>query len=261
MRLLIANANTSKQVTEMVASAAYGFASPGTELRFTTAEFGARIIASRTEIAIAHHAILDSIARYGEDCDGVLVAASYDCGLSAARELTGKPVTALTEASLLAAVTVGARIGLVIWGKGAPAVYHEVIEFYGLGHRICGTLRLDVAPPDDPESAARLDAEAVKAARTLIDEREADVILLLGAVFAGRSLAIEEQVDAPVLDGVRCAIPLLEALVRVRSKPPLRGSFAVPQNRENVGLSPELTRRLSKAAGGNNGARRARARS
>jgi len=245
MRLLIANANTSEQVTAIVVDAARRFASPGTELAFATAEFGARIIASRTENAIAQHAILDLIARHGDDCDGVLIAASYDCGLRAAREMLGKPVAALTEASLLAAMTMGSRIGLVIWGQGAAAVYHEVIDLHGLGSRICGTRRLDMASPEDPESAARLDDAAVDASRSLIDQHEADVILLLGAVFAGRSLTIEKRVEVPVLDGVRCGIPLLEAMVRIGPRPPLRGSFAMPLGRENSRLSADLSRRLA----------------
>jgi allantoin racemase len=253
MRLLIANANTSKQVTTIVAEASREFALPGTELISATAEFGAKIIASRTENAIAQHAILDLVARHADDCDGVLIAASYDCGLRAAREMLGKPVTALTEASLLAALTVGSRVGLVIWGEGAAAVYLEVIDSYGLGGRICGTRRLDMAPPEDADSAARLDSAAAEASRFLVNQHEADVILLLGAVFAGRSPAIEERVEVPVLDGARCGIPLLEAMVRIGATPPLKGSFAMARGRETRGLSSLLSQSLSRTTHGSPG--------
>jgi allantoin racemase len=39
--------------------------------------------------------------------------------------------------------------------------------------------------------------------------------VLLGAVMAGAARRIEERVPVPVLDGMRAAIPLAEALVRV----------------------------------------------
>lgn len=245
MNLLIVNANTSEAVTSLVACAARGFVSPGTTLTVATAHFGARIIASRTEAAIAQHAVLDLLARHGDACDGALIAASYDSGLFAAREFLGKPVAGLTEASLLAASTLGARIGLVIWGKGAFAVYHEMIEAYGLAKRICGTVRLDVAPAEGPADAERFEQAAAEAARSLVQTQEADVIVLVGAVFAGRSPAIEFRVGAPVLDGVRCGVPLLEALVRMAPARPSRGSFALPPGRETSGLSPDLQRRLT----------------
>ena len=250
MKLLIANANTSTRVTEIVGEAAREVALPGTQLKLATAEFGARIIASRTEIAIAQHAILDTIARHGEDCDGILVAASYDCGVRAARELTGKPVMGLTEASLLAAMTVGSRIGLIIWGKGAPALHHEVIDSYGFAENVCGTHRVDLPALATGEDAVRLDAATVDISRILVDRHDAEVILLLGAMFSGRSLRVEQDVGVPVLDGVRCAIPLLEAMVRIRPKAPREGSFFVPPERENCGLSPALAQALKLAASG-----------
>jgi Asp/Glu/hydantoin racemase len=158
-------------------------------------------------------------------------------------------VVALTEASLLAAMTVGERIGLVIWGKGAAALHHEVIDSYGFAGRICGTRRLDFSPPETTRDADELDAATVEASRALVDQHEADVVLLLGAMFSGRSFLIEEQVDAPVLDGVRCAVPLLEAMVRIRPKRSVGGSYVLPRGRECCGLSPDLERHLSGADG------------
>jgi hypothetical protein len=60
---------------------------------------------------------------------------------------------------------------------------------------------------------------------------------------------IQEQVGAPVLDGVRCAIPLLEAMVRIMPKPLVGGSYVLPRGRECCGLSPELQSQLSRGNG------------
>lgn len=100
MRLLIVNANTSQRVTDIVADVAKGLCSPGTELRFATGTFGASVIASRTENAVAAHSTVDLVARHAGGCDGVLIAVSYDSGLRAARELLGVPVVGITEAAL-----------------------------------------------------------------------------------------------------------------------------------------------------------------
>ena len=39
----------------------------------------------------------------------------------------------------------------------------------------------------------------------------------VGAVFGGRSLDIERRLPVPVLDGVRCAAPMIEALISIRA--------------------------------------------
>ncbi|EWY40813.1 hypothetical protein N825_33325 [Skermanella stibiiresistens SB22] len=250
MRLLIVNSNTSAAVTEIVALSAKRFASADTDLDFATGLFGARVIASRTENTIAGHATLDLVARHADGCDGVMIAVSYDSGLRAARELLDVPVLALTEASLLAALTLGTRIGLVIWGQGATAVYMELIDTYGLGGRICGTRRVDCPVPETPTLRMAMDDAVIAAGQDLIDHADAEVIVLMGAVLSGRSLDLQDRLPVPVLDGMRCGIPLLEAMVRIGAKPAVSGSYAIPGGRASEGLSPELGERLKRTRRG-----------
>jgi allantoin racemase len=176
-----------------------------------------------------------------------MIAVSYDSGLRAARELTGQPVLALTEASLLTALTLGTRVGLVIWGRGATSLYLEIIESYGLGSRICGTRRVDHPVPDGPSSEKGLDEAVVVAATELVEHHDAEVVVLMGAVLAGRSALIEQRLPVPVLDGIRCGMPMLEAMVRIAPRPAARGSYAFPGGRASTGLSDELRDQLFKA--------------
>jgi allantoin racemase len=241
MRLLIINSNTSAAVTDVVAAASQRFASPGTELAFATGSFGAQVIASRTENAIAQHATVDLVAQHAGGCDGVLIAVSYDSGLRAARELLQVPVLAMTEASILAAMTLGSRIGLVVWGQGATELYREVIDSYGVGSRICGARRVNRPMPTDAASRSDLDAALIAAAEDLVEADEAEVIVLVGAVLAGRSCDLEQRLPVPVIDGIRCGVPMLEAMVRIGAKTPARGSYVTPYQRNSRGLSPALT--------------------
>lgn len=244
MRLLIVNSNISDEVTEIVASAAERFKSPGTDLQFATGTFGARVIATRAENAIASHSTLDLVAKHAGGCDGILIAVSYDCGLRAARELTGLPVLALTESALLAALMLGTRIGLVIWGAGATGLYLELVDSYGLGTRVCGARRIDMPIPTNPSSRAGLEDAIVRAGRELVEQNAAEVIVLVGAVLSGSSLDLEDRLPVPVLDGMRCGIPMLEAMVRIGARGPQTGSYALPGERESRGLSSELEERL-----------------
>src|SRR4051812_47582906 len=132
MRLLVVNANTSESVTEAVAAEARRVAAPGTEILPVTGAFGARVITTRAENAVAEHALLDALARHQGAFDAVLIAVSYDTGLRAARELMPVPVVGMTEAALFAAAMLGGRFGLVTFGKGTLPLYRDTVELHGL---------------------------------------------------------------------------------------------------------------------------------
>ena len=147
MRLLIANPNTSEFVTAKVAAAARAAARPGTEIVAATGRFGAHVIGTRTELAIAEHAAVELIAEHAPGCDAVVMAASYDVALAAAREMLAIPVVGITEAALLTACMLGGRIGVVVFGTRVLPVYQELVARHGLTARVAGWRVVDSAAP------------------------------------------------------------------------------------------------------------------
>jgi allantoin racemase len=240
MRLLVLNANTSSFVTDKVAAAARAAAAEGTEIVAVTADCGARIIATRTELAIAGHATVDLLARHAGGCDAVVIAVSYDVALAAAREMLDVPVVGITEAALLTACMLGGRIGVVVWGARVLPIYQELIASYGLSGRIAGWRALESAAPYAAGDQSAADALAIAAAQELIARDGAEVIVLTGAVMAGVPQRLQDRIDVPVLDGVSCAVRQAELLVRSRLPKARTGSYAAPGARESVGLSPAL---------------------
>src|SRR3712207_3329710 len=100
MRILLINGNTTPFVTETAAAEARRSCRADTEITAVTATFGAAIIATRVEHAIAEHAMVELAARHAGESEAVLVAVSYDTGLRALRELLPVPVVGMTEAAL-----------------------------------------------------------------------------------------------------------------------------------------------------------------
>jgi allantoin racemase len=246
MRLLVLNANTSDFVTETVGTAARTFASPGTEIVLATGAFGARVITSRSEHAIAEHAAIDILARQADGCDGILVAVSYDTAVRAAREFTGLPVLGITEAALMAAMACGTRIGLVTFGKRVTTLYRELIAAHGWSSRLCGIRTIESGAPYAAGDQGEVDREIVAAALGLVARDDAEAIVLAGAVMAGRSRSLEAQVPVPLLDGVRCGVPMLEAMVRIGPRRPQAGSYAPVEGRETANLSSEIATALAR---------------
>jgi allantoin racemase len=246
MRILVLNANTTAFVTETAAAEGRHVASPGTEIVPVTADFGAAIVATRTEHAIAEHAAVELAARHAPGCDALVIAVSYDTGLKALREMLPVPVVGMTEAALLTACMLGGKIGLIGFGRRVWPIYRELVEGYGLAGRIAGSRVLENTSAYKPGDYSALDAELVATAQDLIEKDGAESIILLGAVMAGASRRIEARVPVPVLDGMRCAIPQAEALVRIAARKPTTGSYALPGERAVSGLSDALTRYFTK---------------
>ena len=209
MRLLLINANTTEAVTLLCADVARRVASVGTEIVPLTGRFGAAIIESRAENAIAAHTLLELVAEHRGQADAALIAVSYDTALLPAREIAGFPVLGITQASLSVANLLGSHIGMVTFGT--PGLYRELADGYGFGPRIAG---IEVIAAD--ARAAYADpggVEAIVAASaSKLENAGADVVVLCGAAMSGMAAAIEGKMSVPVLDGVTCGVPLCEML-------------------------------------------------
>jgi allantoin racemase len=238
LRLLVANPNTTPEVTEICARAARAAAAPGTEIVPITGRFGARIVNSRAENAIAAHAMLEMLAQNIDGADAVLLAVSYDTALLAAREVLAVPVVGMTEASMHAACLLGTRFGLVTFGT--PFIYHELVAQAGLGGRLAGIRAITASAVDAYSNPDAVDALVAEAAGALVAESGAEVVVLCGAAMAGMPGRITERVPVPVIDGIASGVGLCEMLVRLRPAKARIGSLAHPGARATIGLSPAL---------------------
>lgn len=244
MRLLLANPNTTQAVTDTIAAAARAAASPGTEIVPATARFGARVIGTRAEMAIAEHGSLDTLAREAGGCDAAIIGASVDSGLRAAREMLAVPVLGLTESALHVACLTGSRFGTVTLSRRSAYPLREMIEGYGLISR-CGGMRLvDVGPLDLLASPDRVGALIAEQAVALVETDMVDVVVLIGAVMADMPGRVQPRVAVPVIEGVACAVTLAEALARLRLPKPRAGSYAALPARELAGIDPALAERF-----------------
>lgn len=250
MRLLLANPNTTEAVTDTIAAAARAAAAPGTEIVAATARFGARVIGTRSEMAIAEHAALDLLARESPGCDAAIIGASIDSGLRAAREMLAMPVLGLTESALHVACLTGGRFGTVTLSRRSAYPLREMLEGYGLAGR-CGGMRVVAASPLDllaaPERVADL---IVGAAERLVAEDMVDCVVLIGAVMAPMPARVQPRLPVPVIEGVRCAVALAEALVRLALPKPRDGGYAALPPRDVIGLDPALAARFGADEGG-----------
>lgn len=231
MKLLVANPNTTQPITDLIAEAARRVASPGTTIKAVTGGFGAAVIGSRMEMVIGDYAALDLVARELEGCDAVVIGASIDSGLRAVRQMAPVPVIGMTEAVLHTACLTAGRFGLVVSSARVAGVMQEMVAGYGLSSRLAGIRWLGTEAQNimaDPETAS---TAIVEASDTLVSVDLAEVVVLIGAVMANIPARVQERIAVPVLEGITCAVPMAEALVRMKIPKPRGGSFAQPAGR------------------------------
>ena len=244
MRLLLLNPNTSGFVTERVAAQARRCAQPGTEIVAVGAAFGARVITTRSEQAIAEHATLDALARHADGCDAVVLAVSYDTALRAAREMLPMPVVGITEAALLTACMLGTRTGAVVFGRRVLPLYQEIALLHGQSTRIAGWRALESDAPYGDGDQTAVDQLVLDAIADLVARDGCEVVVLAGAVMADVPRRLQARAEVPLLEGVSCAVAQAEMLVRLGCPKARTGSLAALPARELVGVSPELQARF-----------------
>lgn len=227
MRILIINPNTTHSMTEKVATAARRVVPPDTEIIARTSAHGPVSIEGYYDEALSLAGLLHEIRRE-PDIDGVVIACFDDTGLDAARCLTDRPVVGIGEAGYRMAAMLSNRFSVVTTlSRSVPALEHNLLR-YGL-ERQCASVRASDVPVLElehgkPEAMARIEAEIQKAIE--IDHAEAIVLGCAGMTDLASGLAAKYQM--PVLDGVACAVALVESMARVGLRTTRKGGYAPP---------------------------------
>lgn len=215
MNLLLVNSNSTASITELVRTGAEKKAGEATRIVALTAESGPPAIQNADDVAVAAAATRGVIVSYAGPVDGAIIACFSDPGLMEIRREVSFPVIGIAEAALFTAAMRGARFSIVTVAPSSVPGIEKLVADYGLAHRLGGVHALDrgvIESHGDPRGTALALAELANA---VIKPDNVDVIILGGAIAAGEMEEIVSSlVDAPVLEGVGCAVRLAEALCR-----------------------------------------------
>lgn len=243
MKILVANPNTTRSVTERLVAAARPAAAPGTEITGLTASRGVPYIASRAEAQIGGAVLLEMLAEHADGHDAAIVAAFGDPGLGGARELFAIPVVGLAEAAMVTALMLGQRFAVVTFALALEAWYEETVRAYGLQMRSAGVFcadrpfsSLEAVPEEMEEHLVALAERAVASG--------ADTVILGGAPIAGLAGRLKDRIPVPVVDPIVAAVKQAEALVALGARKPVAGTFRYPAPKPSSGLAEALALRI-----------------
>jgi allantoin racemase len=236
MRILVINPNTTSSMTATIGRAARAVAAPGTLVEAVNPADGPASIEGYYDEAYSVPGLLAEI-RKGEAAgfDGHMIACFDDTGLDAARSLATGPVIGIGEAAFHCASLIAGRFSVITTlSRSVPAIEHNLTR-YGLSAR-CARVRASEVPvlaleDETSDARAKISAEIEAAKR---DDR-CEAIVLGCAGMAGLVAELSERHAIPVLDGVVCAVKLLEALVGLGLRTSKIGGYASPLPKSYAG--------------------------
>lgn len=237
-RILVVNPNTTDAVTHSYVDAITAISPPGVTFKGVTGTFGAKIVTVEAENTIAAYGTLALIAEHVVDFDAVILAISFDSGLSAAQSILPLPVVGISCAALHAAAQGGRAVGVIFFGEKSRALYESLIQTYGVTPVGCVAIEIDSV--DDYLTPSSQDASVVKAATELV-AAGAQSIAILGTAIVGMATRLQPDAAVPLYDGLEA---LSETLRQIEDAPKVNVDLHLPVGPyEN--LSPDLTRLLA----------------
>lgn len=228
MKIYVINGNTNTLVSQEINNAAQEAVFSGTEIITITPEMGPSTIEGYMDGQISAIGVCEMIAKYHREADAFVLACFSDPGLYPARELTQKPIVGIAEASMVTAVQLGHLFSLLTPLRRLKPVLRGLVHQYGFMERLASIRHVDFSVADlagsDNEHMDAFSAAGTKA----IDEDDAEVLILSGAVLSGKEKKLTEQLNVPVLDPVKCAVAQAQALVQLGLETSHHGGFSKP---------------------------------
>lgn len=210
-RILVINPNSSEAVTAAIDAACAPLRlAHGPEITVDRLAEGPIGIASQQD---ADSVILPLAAWVKRDtADAFVLACFSDPGIHSVREAAGgRPVMGIAEWGLLRALTLGERFGIIALSPASIRRQQRYVRQMGLDGRYVGSIAVDAMAADTASPAMR--DRLIAAAQRLVEERQADVVVLGCAGMASHRRAIEDAVGRPVVEptqqGVAAAISAL----------------------------------------------------
>jgi Asp/Glu/hydantoin racemase len=210
--LFVINPNSSDTVTEGIAEAVAPLRNMPAPVTCLTLAEGPPGIESQAQADETIAPMLDLAKRLEPEAAGYVVACFGDPGVHALRDRTAKPVLGIQECSVMTALTLGQRFGVIAILPASIPRHLRSLGAMGVLDRLAGdrALNLGVAALADPGAT---EARLIETGRTLRDSDGAEVLILGCAGMARYRKTLEQALQIPVIDPCQAAVAMLQGRI------------------------------------------------
>lgn len=204
MALIVINPNSSVAVTERIDIAVEPLRACGIPIRCMTLAEGPAGIECQRDADLTIGPML-SLAEAQSDAQGYVIACFGDPGLHALRDQTPLPVVGIQEAAVLAALSLGQRIGIISILPPSIPRHMRSLGAMGVLDRVAGDRALGLGVADLANADRSLEA-MIETGRTLRDIDGANVVIMGCAGMAQYRDPLEEALGLPVVEPCQVAV-------------------------------------------------------
>jgi allantoin racemase len=200
-------------MTEDIKLSAESVKLPDTQITYVNPEEGPESIETYLDEFLVAIGVLKIIAKEMDNYDGFIIGCGDDPGLFAARELTDKPVVTIGQSPMLIAPLLGRKFSILGTWEGDGPRSEDKVAKYGLS-----PLLASIIPSGGTVLGSHQDHKALidrleVLGRKAIEEDGAEVLITTCAGLAGVHKELSRRLGVPCLEGVSCAVKLVEILI------------------------------------------------
>lgn len=231
MKILVANPNSSEDVTNSIMKTAKGSnINKGTELIALTNPKGTKAIdCTFSDYQSAwsfHREILKQVEV--EKPDAVVVAGFGNLGIFALKEVLSIPALSISEISMSVASTLGHKFNILTTLKQFIPAQEDIVRMFGMESKCSCVRAIDVSVEDCVSNREKtlnlLESEVLD----IMENTQAEVIILGSGGLSGYNKELENRVNIPVLDPVQTTVKFAEMMVGLGISHSKKQKFAYP---------------------------------
>ncbi len=204
--LIVINPNCSETVTQAIDSAIDPLRGFGFPIRCLTLAEGPPGIESQMQADLTIAPMLE-LAKAQADAAGYVIACFGDPGLHALRDQTMLPVVGIQEASIMTALTLGQRIGVISILPASVPRHMRAFGAMGVLDRVAGDRALGLGVAELADAGRSLKA-IVDCGKRLRDEDGANVLVMGCAGMAAYRGPLQEATGLPVVEPSQAAVSM-----------------------------------------------------
>lgn len=236
MRILIVNPNTTDTMTRKIGAAGRAAAFPGTEVAAVNPDHGPVSIEGYYDEAFSVPGAIECVVQgTTEGYQGFVLACFDDSGLDACRAAVAPPVVGICEAAMQTASLLAHSFSIVTTLPRSIPVIEALAFRYGMERRLRRVRAADVPvlELEQPggDAAMRVRAEVLRA----VEADRAEAVILGCAGMTDLAAWLARETGVPVLDGVACAVKLVEGLIGLGVATSKLGGYAAPRSKSYRG--------------------------
>lgn len=202
--LIVINPNSSQTVTDGIDAAVDPLRRFGIPIRCLTLAQGPPGIESQRQADLTIAPML-ALAADQQDAAGYVIACFGDPGLHALRDQTALPVVGIQEASVMTALTLGQRFGVIAILPTSIPRHLRAFGAMGVLDRLAGDRALGLGVADLADESKSLEA-MIATGKRLRDEDGANVLIMGCAGMARYRAPLQEATGLPVVEPTQAAV-------------------------------------------------------